>query len=225
MLSLKAQSRQEVGRKVNKLRKADKIPAILYGRGIKSQPVSVSEKDFDKLYRQAGESSLVALEIDGKKTNVLIHDIVRDPLNERILHIDFYQVRMDEKIEAKVALVFSGESAAVKSEGGVLVKNIQEIEVKALPGNLPHHLDVDISALKTFEDHILIKNLLVPSGVEILAEPDEIVASVVPPRSEEELATLEEKIEEKIEEVKVVGEEEAAAKEAEASAEKESGEK
>lgn len=151
------------------------------------------------------------MEIGGKKRNVLIHDVAYNPLSEQILHIDFYQVKMDEKIKAKVPLVFLGESEAVKGEGGILIKNIQEIEIEALPADLPHHIDVDISGLKTFEDKILIKDLALPPNIKIQAEPEEIIASVVPPRSDEELAALEGKVEEKVEEVKVVGEEEKAA--------------
>lgn len=211
MLELKATSRKELGRKVNKLRKAGQIPAVIYGHGIKSQPLFVLAKEFDKVFKEAGESSLIALEIEGKKHNVLIHDIVRDPLTDQIIHIDFYQVKMGEKIKAKVPLVFIGDSPAVKAEGGVLVRNIQEVEIEALPQDLPRHLEVDISSLASFQDHIFIKDLPISGSAKILAEANEIVASVIPPRSEEELAALEEKVEVPVEEVKVVGEEEKAA--------------
>ena len=210
MIELKAAPRQELGKKVNKIRKAGQIPAIVYGHGIKSEAISVAAKDFLKVYQQAGESSLVVLDVDGKKRTVLIHDTAKDPIKDQFLHIDFYQVKMDEKIRTKVPLVFVGESAAVKADGGVLVKNMQELEVEALPQDLPHHFDVDIASLKTFDDHVLVKDLVVSGSARILAEPSEIIASVIPPRSEEELAALEEKVEVPIEEVKVVGEEKAA---------------
>jgi large subunit ribosomal protein L25 len=211
MLDLKATPREELGKKTNKQRKAGQIPAVIYGHGIKSEPLYIGAKDFRKVYGEAGESTLVTLEVSGKKRNVLIHDVARDPLSEQVLHVDFYQVRMDEKLKAKVPLNFIGESAAVKAEGGVLVKNIQEIEIEALPKDLPHHLDVDIGALATFNDHIYVKNLEISGSIKVLADANEIVASVTPPRSEEELAALEQKVEEKVEEVKVVGEEEKAA--------------
>lgn len=224
MFELKAEPRKELGKKTNKQRKAGQIPAVIYGHGIKSEPLYVGEKDFLKIYKEAGESSIISLEIGGqaelgqspaqrggKNRNVLIHDVARDALSEGIIHVDFYQVRMDEKIKAGVPLNFIGESDAVKSEGGVLVKNIQELEIEALPKDLPHHIDVDISALKTFDDRIFVKDLNIPDSVKILVQPDEIIASVMPPRSEEELAALEEKVEEKVEEVKVVGEEEKLA--------------
>jgi len=211
MFELKAAPRQELGRKFNQQRKAGQIPAVIYGHGIKSEPISVLAKDFKKIYNEAGESSLITLDLAGKKRTVLIHDIAKDPLTDQIIHIDFYQVKMDEKIKAKVPLVFVGESMAVKAEGGILVKNFQEVEVEALPQKLPHHIEVDISALATFDNHILIKDLPVGEGVRIEAAPEEVVASVIPPRSEEELAALEEKVEAKVEEVKVVGKEEKMA--------------
>jgi len=211
MFELKVQPREEFGKKTNKQRKAGLIPAVIYGHGIKSEPLYVLKKDFLKIYKEVGESTLITLEVGGKNRNVLIHDVAKDALDEGIIHIDFYQVRMDEKIKAEVPLNFIGESDAVKSEGGVLVKNIQEVEIEALPKDLPHHIDVDISALKTFDSRIFAKDLNIPDSVKILIQADEIVVSVIPPRSEEELAALEEKVEEKVEEVKVVGEEEKAA--------------
>jgi large subunit ribosomal protein L25 len=211
MLKIKAEPRKELGRKINKQRKTGQIPAVVYGHGIKSEPLYVSAKEFGKAYKEAGESTLIFLEIEGKKTNVLIHDVQRHPLSDEIIHIDFYQVRMDEKIKAKVSLLFVGESPAVKAEGGVLIKNIQEVEIEALPQDLIHHIEVDISKLITYEDRVLIKDLPISGSVKILSDAEETVASVMPPRSEEELAALEEKVEEKIEEVKVAGEDKGMA--------------
>ncbi len=206
MIEIKAQPRTELGKKVNKARKSGLIPAVVYGHGIKSESIYVPAKEFEKAYKAAGESTIVGLELAGKKRNTLIHDVSRDPLSDQILHIDFYQVRMDEKLKAKVPLVFVGESLAVKAEGGVLVKNIQEVEVEALPQDLPRQIEVDISALANFDDHIYLKDLSLPGSAHITAEANEIVASVIPPRSEEELAALEQKVEAKVEEVKVAGE-------------------
>jgi large subunit ribosomal protein L25 len=219
MLEIKANLRKEIGSGLNKLRSQGLLPAVVYGHGIESKSISVSEKEFAKLYQQAGESTLVSLNFDGAEKKVLINDVQYDPLTDKPVHIDFYEVRMDEKIKANVPLVFAGESAAVKAEGGILVRSIQEVEVEALPQDLPHHIEVDISKLATFEDHIRIKDLKVAGSAKILAEPEEIVASVSQPRSEEELAALEEKIEAPAEEVKVVGEEEKAAEAAKAAEE------
>lgn len=213
MLELNAQIRNIIGKKVKTLRNNGLVPAILYGADIKSAPLQVEYKDLEKIYKEAGENTIVKLKVKGGKKNedeqnILIHDIERDPLTEKFIHVDFYAVRMDKLITAHVPLVFEGTSSAVDVDGGVLVKNLMEIEVEALPANLPHEIKIDISMLKTFNDLIYIKDLKIPNDVKILARPEDIVVSVVPPRSEEELASLEGKIEEKAGEVEVVGEKE-----------------
>ncbi|KKT76210.1 MAG: 50S ribosomal protein L25 [Parcubacteria group bacterium GW2011_GWF2_44_7] len=215
MLELKAEAREITGRKTNSLRRAGIIPAVLYGHGKKNQNLTVDEKEFGVILKEAGETSLVALKIGDKKHNVLIHDLSRHPLTDKSIHIDFYEVKMDEKIKTKVPLVFIGESMAVKSEGGILVRSLQEVEVEALPQDLPREINVDISTLNTFEDKIHVSDLAVGANVKILANSEEMVASVTPPRSEEELKELEAKPEEKIEEVQVAGKpaEEAVASE------------
>jgi len=211
MLELKAQAREITGKKVKKLRAAGEIPAVLYGHAIKPMNLSVSAKDFNKIFSEAGETSLVSLTLGGKKHNVLIHDFEKDPLSSEILHVDFYEVKMDEKIKTKVRLKFIGESAAVKNDNGIFIHALSEVEVEALPQDLPKEILVDISSLKTFEDKIKVADLKTPGAVKILAHEEEIVATVVPPRSEKELAELEEKPPEEIGEVKVVGEEKKAA--------------
>ena len=214
VLELKAQTREITGKKVKNLRAIGEIPAVLYGHNLKSINLVIPAKDFNKIFNEAGETSLVNLMVDGKKHNVLIHDFEKDSLNQEILHIDFYEVKMDEKIKTKVSLKFIGESAAVKNEGGIFIHALNEVEVEALPQDLPKEILVDISFLNTFEDKIKISDLKTPGGVKLLAHEEEIVATVLPPRSEKELAELEEKSQEEIGEVKVVGEEKKAAAEA-----------
>jgi len=204
MLTLLAKIRQISGKKTKTLRKKGILPAILYGPKIKSSSLEVDSKEFEKIYQEAGESSLVSLEVEGKKIPVLIHEIQRDPLTDKILHIDFYQAPLEEKITAKIPLIFEGFSPAVKELGGTLVKVIHELEVKAKPEDLPKEIKVDISSLKIFEDILTIKDLKVSIGVEILKNPEEIVAEVFPPEKvEEELAKP---VEEKVEEVEKVEE-------------------
>ncbi|KKR03498.1 MAG: 50S ribosomal protein L25, partial [Parcubacteria group bacterium GW2011_GWF2_39_13b] len=120
-----------------------------------------------------------------KAKNVLIHEIAKDPLTGEIIHVDFQEIRMDEKLTATVPVVFVGESPAVKGDGGTLVKNIKEVQVKAFAKDFPRQIEVDISVLKTFDDRIQVKDLLVSSEVKILAQPEETVALVSPPRKEE----------------------------------------
>ncbi|TSC74990.1 MAG: large subunit ribosomal protein L25 [Parcubacteria group bacterium Gr01-1014_30] len=228
MLTLAAKKREDVGKKVKALRKKGFLPAVLYGPKVKAAPLQVGLKEFEKVYFQAGESSLISLEVhpvrnsegsshtsslrdrqrkisngaEGKKFQVLIHDVERDPLTDKPIHVDFYQPDLEKEVQAKVPLVFEGDSLAVKELGGTLVHNISEVEVKALPQKLPKEILVQVVSLKTFEDHILVKDLVLQEGVKILKEPDEIVAQVVPPTKVEE--ELEKPIEEKVEEVEKV---------------------
>jgi len=204
MLTLSAKIRKELGKKVKKIREKGIIPAILYGPKIKNIPLEVDLKEFEKVYQGAGESSLIHLQIDNKKFLVLIHALEIDAISQKPIHIDFYQPKLDEEITATVPLVFEGTAAAVKDLGGTLVRNIHELEVKALPQNLPHEIKVDISKLKTFEDNILVKDLIIPKEVKILKTPDETIAFVSEPEKIEE--ELEKPIEEKVEEVEKVEE-------------------
>ncbi len=194
MLELPVKLRQETGRKNNKIRNQGLIPAILYGRKVKNLLLSVKEHDFEEIYKEAGESTLVKLNLasDEKKDRViLIHDITRDVVSNKIIHIDFYQVKMDEPITAEIPLVFTGKSLAIEREDGVLIKSIQAVEIKALPQDLPHDIEVDISSLKTFDDNIYIKDLKIPDKVEITIDPEEVIASIIPPRTKAELEELE----------------------------------
>lgn len=218
---LEAKLRKISGKKVKILRRSGIIPAVLYGPKIKEpQSLEIDYEKFSKTYQEAGESSIIKLKIDKEEKNILIREIQKDPLSGKFLHVDFYEVPMTEKIKLSVPLEFVGDSEAVKGLGGVLVKNIMEVEIEALPKDLPHDLKVNLSKLNTFEDNIKIKDIEVPGGVKIIANFEEIVASVIPPRAEEELAELEGKPEEKIGEVEVAGEEGGKERE-----EKEGGEK
>lgn len=224
MTELNAQSRAIRGSKVKSLRKKGFLPGVLYGEGIQSTPIATSFVDFERAFRQAGESTLVTLNVDGKSHNVLIHDIAYHAIKGNPIHADFYAVRMDKAIRATVPLAFINDSSAVKNEGGVLVKVMHEIEVEALPKDLPHELNVDLSFLAALESKVLVRDIKLPKGVEIVADADVIIALVETPRSVEELASLEQTTGE-VTEVKTEQEEKRAAKEAEKEAEKEKEEK
>jgi len=202
MITIKVKKREKTGKEVKKLREKGILPAVLYGPKIKPQPIELDLKEFKKIYKEAGESSLISLEIENKKVPVLIHKIEKDPVADEFIHVDFYQPILTEEVEAVVPLIFEGISPAVKDLGGTLVKEIHEVHVKALPENLPHEIKVNIENLKTFEDEILVKDLILPQKVKVLREPDEIVALVVPPEKIEE--ELQKPIEEKVEEVEKV---------------------
>lgn len=205
-LELKAETREIIGKKTKTLRQKGFIPAIVYGPGRKAISLQVNYEDFRKILEQAGESTLIKLNIEDHIKDVLIHEISKDPIDDRFIHVDFYEVRMDKAIKAEVSLVFDGEAPAVKNLEGILIKNVTEVEVEALPKDLPHEIRVDISGLDSFEKHIRIKDLNLPSGVKITNDPEEVVLLVKPPRTEQELKELEEKPIEKVEEVEKVSE-------------------
>lgn len=168
------------------MREEGRLPAILYGAKTENKPISVTFKDFIKTWKEAGESTIIELKEGAKKFNVLIHQVDIDPIKNEPIHVDFLAVRMDEIISAATPLVFEGEAFAVKSLGGVLVKVMHEVEVEALPADLPHELKVDVSKLETFEDRITLGDVVLPKGVNIIPGLDEVVALVEPPREEEE---------------------------------------
>jgi len=206
-IQLKSESRNVTGKKVKKYRREGKIPAVIYGGGIKSQPLWVNYPDFQKAYEKAGRSTILELETgEKKKSNVLIHDVQSDPLSGKFSHIDFFQVRMDQKIETEVPLEFVGESEAVTNLGGVLVKSLDAIPVSCLPADLPSKIEVNISLLKGFDDVIKVADLKISEKVKIQIELDTVIANVSAPRSEEELAKLEEKVEEDVTKVEGVAE-------------------
>lgn len=204
MIKLSAKIRKETGKKVSALKENGRIPAVVYGHKVKNILLDIDYKEFQKVLSKAGESSLIELDIEGEKEKrpVLVHELQKNPVTDKFIHIDFFQASLTEEVQVKVPLVFEGESLAVKDLGGTLVKNISELEVKALAQNLPHEIKVSIARLNTFEDHILIKDLVLPKDVKVLAKPDEIVVSVAQPEKvEEELAK---EIEEKVEDVEKV---------------------
>lgn len=186
MFSLKATIRKEVGRATGDLREKGVLPCILYGEGLKNITLEIAEKDFEKIFKEAGESSLIQLEAEEKKYEVLIHQIQKDPVSGKITHIDFFHPSSKKKIEAEIEIVFEGESPAVKSLGGVLVKELRELKVKGLAHKLPREIKVDISGLENLEDRILVKDLKVPEGIEILREPEAIVVLVTEQKPEKE---------------------------------------
>lgn len=195
-ISLEAKTRDVLGRKTNKGRKEGLIPAVVYGKGISGTNIWVKMLDFKRLIKKSGESTVIDLKIDEKDNrNVLIYDTQKDPVRDTYVHVDFFQVRMDEEIETEVELEYVGEAPAVKELGGVLVKNIDAIEVKCLPADLPGSIEVDISSLKTFEDRITLGDLNISKKIELSIDLETVIALVSQPRSEDELSSLETKVE------------------------------
>lgn len=199
MITIEVKKRNPQEKKPKKLIEQGILPGVLYGPEIDNVPIQLNLKDFNKIYEEAGETSLISLKIDSKKYLALIHDVKNHPLTGSVIHVDFYQPILTEEVEVWVPLIFEGEAPAVKDLGGTLVKEIQEIEVSALPEKLPHEIKVDVSVLKTFEDEILVKDLKMPEGVKANKEETDIIALVTPIEKVEE--ELEKPIEEDVEKV------------------------
>jgi len=214
MIELNAQPRTIVGTKVKSLRNKGFLPAVIYGQGIvDSQPIAISFIDFERAYKTAGESTIVTLNVAGKKYNVLITDVAYHPIKDKFIHADFFAVDMNKLIRTTVALVFIGESSVIKNDAGILVKVMHEIEVEALPKDLPHELQVDLGLLSAFGSKILVKDISVPAGVKVMADLNEIIVLVEAPRTEEALAELEQGAVAEVADVKTEQEEKRAAKE------------
>ena len=194
MLELKAEKRELIGRKSRSLRKKGFLPAVIYGPKLKSASVSVEAKVFNSVWKKAGESTVVTLEVpEGQKISkhsVLIYDVAKEPLTGQPVHVDFYAVDITKAVTAEILLHFVGDPPAVKDLSGVLIKILHEIEVEALPMDLPHEIIVDTSVLRSFADKIFVKDIKVGPKVKILADAEEVVAIIEPPRSEEELSSL-----------------------------------
>lgn len=203
-ITLKAQKRNIFGKQNRFLRKSGLIPAIFYGHNFPNTPLKIDKNQFEKVYQIAGQSSLVDLKIDQQEPQkTLISNVQIDPISDEPIHIDFYKVKMTEKIKTEVPVVTSGESLAVRDLDGNLILNKGSIEIECLPQDLMPEIKVDISSLKTFEDKILVKDLKIPDKITILDNLEEVAVLVTPPRTEEELEELEEKVEEKPEEIEI----------------------
>ena len=184
---LTAKQRAALGTRASKgIRKGGGLPGIVYGAGEEAQTVEIPANEFEKVWKAAGESTIITLKGLGKERSVLIQDVELDKIFGTPIHVDLLAVKADEEVEVGVPLVFTGAAPAEKDLGGSLVKVMHEIEVSALPKNLPHEITVDLSGLKTFEDQIKVGDIVLPAGVKAVSGESEVVALVQPPRAEEE---------------------------------------
>lgn len=202
--NLSAKARIENGKKT---RNAGLIPAVVYGKHIKNLNVALDKINFNRLFKEAGTSNLIDLNIDNDKPfKTLVHDVQLDPITLEVNHVDFYKVNMKEKITAEIPLVFVGESRAVVDLEGSLITPKDSVEVECLPADLIPEIKIDISILDDFEKDIRVSDLKVPANIEILDDPEEVIAHVEEPRSEEELEALKEEVVEDVNTVEVEAE-------------------
>lgn len=204
--TLEAQKRDVLGRKAKQIRKTGSNLAVLYGLKKEPIPLTINSFDFVRLYEKAGTSSLVDVVIDGAPAEkALIGEIQLHPVTNRLRHVDFKRVDMDTKITTSISLAFVGESMAVKGLNGSLTTQIDNVDAECLPSDLVSEIEVDLGALETFEDSIYVRDLNVSDKLTILTDGDQLIATVNPPRSEEEMEALDSEV---IEDVSAVDVEE-----------------
>jgi large subunit ribosomal protein L25 len=189
--SVVAVTRTDKGEKVRKL---GQIPAVVYGKGADAESVSLEYAHFTKLYRTAGEASLIDLMLDGQnKGKVLIQDVQFDPVKGRVIHVDLRRIDMNKAMTATIELRFIGESPIIKAAGGTLVTNISSASVECLPKDLVSHIDIDLSVLTTYDDAIKVKDLKLPEGIKIAElDPEALIVKAQAAITEEEIKAMEE---------------------------------
>lgn len=184
MVLLSAQAR-DVSVAAKAMRRNKQVPCVVYGHDVQNTPIQCDLQALHKAFVSAGESTLVQLDVAGKKVPVLFKDVSFDPVSGNVMHADFFAVNMKEEIETKVPVHVTGESPAVKDLGAILVTPVSEVTVKCLPSDLPPSLEVSIVSLAQFHDVLTIKDLKLPKGVKILEDEGTVLATVQEPRKEE----------------------------------------
>lgn len=185
---LKAEKRGVVGKQVKAMRREGKLPAVIYGRHTEPINVFLDAHTASLALGRITSSSLVTIDVDGTEYPALVREKQRDFIKNRLLHVDFLAVSLDEKLRARVSVHFVGVSAAVKDHGAVLVHNLEQLQVESLPGDLPERIDVDISTLVKIGDGIRVKDVIVSDKVRLLDDLETMVAVATMPKVEEEAA-------------------------------------
>jgi len=179
-IEIRAMRRQVLGKRVRALRRAGVVPAHLFGRDIEPEALQVEAAGLDKVLARAGTSRLVSLVVEGDREprNVLVKEVQRDCMGDQIIHIDFYQVRMTDKIKVEIPVVAVGDSPAVKAKLGVLMQAMRSLPIECLPAEIPQSVQVDVSGLTKLDDGIYVRDLKLKDGITVLADPDELVIKV-----------------------------------------------
>jgi large subunit ribosomal protein L25 len=213
---LSAGKRTVTGRHVKQLRREGWVPGVMYGHGFESVALQFEERNLTRLLSHVGGSQLIQIAVEGTKEPemALVRDVQRDPIRGTVLHVDFYRVQMTERLRAEIPLAMEGESPVIARKEGILLQGLSSIEVECLPGDLVDAIVVDLGDLLEIDDSLHVKDLPIPSGIDVLTDPDELVVRVAPLAEEE---VIEEIVEEELlpgEEVEVVAEGEEEAEEA-----------
>jgi len=177
-LKLAVEKRKIFGKKLKKLRKEGILPANIYGKNIKSVAVQLPYKEFEKVYKEARETGLIDVQVDGELKPSLIHNVQKDYLRNIPLHADFYQVNLKEKVKTMVSIMITGTAKAVSDKLGLLLQPLSQIEIEALPEDLPEKIEVNVGHLATVNDQITVKDIKAPQGTTILTNQEQVVAKI-----------------------------------------------
>jgi large subunit ribosomal protein L25 len=190
---LTVETRQVVGKKVAQLRRTGVTPANVYGHGLDSVSIQIETETMDKALKAMLANEVIDLKIAGERNSrpVVIQKVQRHPLTSKVLHAEFYQVSLRQRMRADVPLIIVGASEGVDTYNGVLVKAIETVQVEALPLDLPSHIDVDITPLANLEDTLHVSDITVPEGVTLLTDPEVVIVKVATPRVSLELEEAE----------------------------------
>lgn len=202
-IELEISKRETLGKKVRFLRREGIVPANLYGNGLTSIPLQVDAKDLKQVLSQAGKTGIITLNIADVETprKVLVREVQENPLTDELLHVDFYQVKMTEKIKADIPLVFTGEAPVLKhNKNASLLRLIDSVSVEALPDALPHSLEVDLSSLEETTQAICIKDIALDDKVTLLGDPEQLVVKIAESRREAVEAEVKTEAKEEVEE-------------------------
>lgn len=182
---LEVRPREVLGKKVRALRRQGIIPGNIYGHNVASVAVQVPTEDLRHILRTSGRNDLVYLKLDGQEARpTFVRDIQRNPVTDAILHVDFLQISLKEKVRLEVPIHLTGTSPAVETFGGILVASLDRISVEALPTEVPSHIEIDVSVLETIDQSLHVRDLRLPQGVEVLTDPELVIAKVAPPAVE-----------------------------------------
>ena len=207
-VELMAEKRTVTGKQVRQLRREGWVPGVMYGHGFEPVPLQFEEKSLAHILSRVGGSQLVGINVKGDKQPemALVRDVQRDPIRGNFLHVDFYRVRMTERLTAEVPLVVVGESPVIEAREGILLQGISAIEVECLPGDLVDAIEVDLSDLVEIDQGIYVRDLAVPAGIDVLTDVDEMIVRIVPLEAEEIEKEEEEELMPGAEEVEVLTE-------------------
>jgi len=205
-VELTAEKRTVIGKQVKQLRRQGRVPGVMYGHGFDPVPLQFEARGLRQMLSHVGGSQLVSIKVEGEKQPemTLVREVQRDPIRRTLLHVDFYRVKMTERLTAEVPLEIVGESPVVEAGEGILLQGLSTVEVECLPGDLVDAIEVDLSDLTKVDQALYIRDLAVPAGIDVLTGPEEMIVRVVPLEEEEEVEEEEEIVMPGAEEVEVI---------------------